>query len=874
MTAISVKNFGGISPRVPPRYLQDNQAQVALNCPVFAGPLVSLPGVSNTAILTLSSAGTPVTIYRYGQDVDADEKYWFSWNFDVDVCRGQISGDPVEWTFYTGDGAPKATYNTIALASAPYPSATIPLGVPNPSTVLQATAPTFTAASYAAELTLDATALANLSTAGFEISLNDGTSYTTVTLPSLPTTNRATYVKDRTLAVITSGVTATVDTNNVVIKTTATGKTATLIFRGITGSVSSFNTTGTFTYNALNLTKTGTTRDQPLYVIKQSQWAAVAAGLQIRLLATNTSGNLTTVFDKLAPNSFSSATSFATWLSSNFVSPYSGALVVAAYGNSVIVTPGIYGVSTAVPSVVGKLNLILGAADTPEEKKYPEISAKDTAGTAKIILTLSDFNSYVKGKFYALTLDSASETKVQVLDTSTLFLYLPNCSVTPLGDDSSALLIETTTRGTSANITLKAGTYPTVSTNSYFTLSAAGYTDSTSVPESRVYIYTWVSKVSGFEFESGPSAASLAVDVYKDQAVTLSNFESSAAYSGYTLNARRIYRSVSGVYLFVAEIPATASSYKDEIASDDLAEAAPTIGWSMPPPTLKGLTNLPNGNMAGFVGRDIYFCEPYHPHAWPEAYVQSIDYPVVGLGRMDTTLVVLTKGVPYFLQGSHPESVVVVKSDIEQSCASKQSIVSYSGVVMYASPDGLVMLSSGGSKLITETMFTRAQWQAFVPSSIHAYHHDNKYVAFYDTGTVQGGFIYDLTSQQFITHNIYATAGFTDLLRDQLFLAFSDKTIKKWYDGTNLSYVWRSKKFTAPFVIGFSYAKIDAETYPVTAKFYFDDSTTPFHTQTVTSRDVFRLPVKEGRDFEVQIEGTSTVFSVAVAQSIEEFSGA
>jgi hypothetical protein len=323
--------------------------------------------------------------------------------------------------------------------------------------------------------------------------------------------------------------------------------------------------------------------------------------------------------------------------------------------------------------------------------------------------------------------------------------------------------------------------------------------------------------------------------------------------------------------LFVAEIPSAQTSYVDEISPDDLSEEMPVTGWAEPPKTLTGLVNLPNGIMAGFTGRDIYFCDPYHPHAWPESYVQTVDYPVVGLGRMDTTLAVLTKGVPYFIQGSHPDSMIVVKSDIEQSCASKRSIVSYSGVVMYASPDGLVMLSSGGSKLVTEMMFSRAQWQGFNPSSIHAYHHDNKYIAFYDTGTTQGGFVYDLISQQFILHNIYATAGFSDLLRDQLFLAFANNTLKKWYDGDNLPYIWRSKKFTSPFIMGFSFAKIDAEVYPVTAKFYCDDFTTPFHTQNVTSREPFRLPSKEGRDFEVQIEGTSEVFSIAIAQAIEEF---
>ena len=873
MAGFAIKSFGGVSPKTPPRYLQDTQAQVAINCPVFSGALVPLPGVSASAVTTLTSAGTPTSIYRYGQDVTEDARYWFSWNFDVDVCRGQIAGDPVEWTFYTGDGPPKATYNTIALAGSSYPAQSIPLGVPVPKTALQATVPEFSPTQYPAELTLDESALANLTTAGLEISLNSGSTWTTVTLPSLPATNRASYVQGRITALVT-GVTATVNLNDVVVTTTATGANVSILFRGIKGSSTSYDTTGLFTYNALDLQATGTTRDQPLLVIKQSQWASIDTTLQVRLVATNTSGVMTTVFNKLAPNPFTTASDFADWLNANFVSPYSGALTIAAYGGSVVVTPGIYGQSTASPSVVGKLNIILGEADTPEETKYPVAAAKDTAGTARVILTLDQFNDYIKGKFYALTLNGASETKTEVLSNSTLFLNIPNCAISAIGDDSSALLIETFTRGTSASIRLRGGTYPTTSTNSYFTLSAAGYTDTTSVAEARVYTYTWVSKVSGFEFESGPASASLSIDVYKDQVVTLSNFEPSGAYPNYILTARRIYRSVNGSYYFVAEIPAAQTSYEDSISADDLSEEMIVTGWSEPPASLVGLINLPNGIMAGFTGRDIYFCDPYHPHAWPQAYVQTVDYPVVGLGRMDTTLAVLTKGVPYFIQGSHPDSMVVVKSDLQQSCSSKRSIVSINGSVIYASPDGLVMLASNGSRLLTENMFTRAQWQSLVPESIHSYSHDNKYVAFYDTGDVQGGFVYDLISGQFIFHNIYATAGFSDLLRDQLFLAFSNNTIKKWYDGSELSYTWRSKIFTMPRVLSLTCAKVEAETYPVTAKFYCDDPTTPFHTQTVTSRTMFRLPPKSGRDWEVQLESTAQVFSVVVAQAAEEIANA
>jgi hypothetical protein len=323
------------------------------------------------------------------------------------------------------------------------------------------------------------------------------------------------------------------------------------------------------------------------------------------------------------------------------------------------------------------------------------------------------------------------------------------------------------------------------------------------------------------------------------------------------------------VYLYVGEVTAAATSFTDTVAADSLGEELPSLYWAEPPSGLGGLINLPNGIMAGFVGRDVYFSEPYRPYAWPETYIQTIDYPVVGLGRMDTTLAVLTTGVPFFIQGSHPENMTVVKADLEQACVSKRSIVSHGGAVFYAAPDGLMMLAPGGSQIVTKDLFNYSQWQTyFKPETIHAYQHDNQYIGFYDNGTTQGGFIYDMVSREFILHDIYAEAGFQDLQRDKLFLTFSDRAVKVWGQGPVEDYIWRSKKFTMPKVMGFGWAQLEAEAYPMTLKVYVDG--TLAHTQTVTSRNPFRLPSKVGRDWEMQVEGDNEVFSLSLAHSAAE----
>lgn len=922
MAAFFIKSFGGVSPKTPPRYLQDNQAQVAINCPVFAGTLVPLQGLTTDPVVTLTNIADEIkTIYRYGQDDDSDFLYWFAWDRDVDVARGQIAGDPVEWTFFTGDGYPKATYNKLATSVAPYPAGYIPLGVPNPSKELDATPdPAFNnTQQFAAEIILDSVALQNLTTNGCEISLDNGTTYTSIPLnvsytpptppgapaiPTLPTNNRAVYVAGRITTVATAtplAITAVVDTTNVVIKTTATGNNVSLIFRGITGTTNSYDTTGDFTYNALNKTNTASGLQDPIYFLKSEQWGPIATDLPagkstklvIRATQPTTSEQIV-LLNKTLTTPFANAQAVADYITANWVNA-ARSLLVDVVGSTVVLRPK----TTNYPGTTSNYGRTVGGANgwsgtiRIEVDKYDDaekLLTKEFRGNVNssaysyVFLTTTEFDTSIKGKFVAITVNG-TETIFPIAKTQNIFFFLPQgVESESITSDDSAIIIKTLAR-VNSSLAVRGGEYPITVTNAYSTLSAVGYENEKSVSESRVYTYTWVSTVAKRQFESGPAAPSKAVDVYDGQSVRLSKLQE-ATLTGddyivdklYKVTSRRIYRSVNGVYLFVDEIPASQTEYVDTKNPDDLSEEMIVGGWAMPPTELAGLINLPNGIMAGFVGRDVYLCEPYYSHAWPESYVQTLDYPVVGLGRMDTTLVALTTGVPYFIQGSHPDSMIVVKSDIQQSCASKRSIVSISGVVFYASPDGLVMLSTGGSAVITDNLFTRTQWQALNPSSIHAYQHDSKYVAFYKAGTeaapVTGGFVFDLISKQFIFHDIYVTAGFNDLLRDQLFLVPSGKNIKRWSDGTNKSYTWRSKIFTLPQVMSFGCAQVEAETYPVTAKFYCDNSTTPFHTQTVASRVPFRLPVKAGRDWEVQVEGTSQVFSIGVAQSMQELAGA
>lgn len=130
MASIVIRNFRGIAPITNPRLLADGMATIALNTKLSDGTLGTWRGPTQAA--TITKGGTKKTIYRFGQLLSSDSQYWFSWITDVDVVRAPIDNDTSERTYYTGDGYPKVTDNSLALTGTDYPVASYRLGVPQP----------------------------------------------------------------------------------------------------------------------------------------------------------------------------------------------------------------------------------------------------------------------------------------------------------------------------------------------------------------------------------------------------------------------------------------------------------------------------------------------------------------------------------------------------------------------------------------------------------------------------------------------------------------------------------------------------------------------------------------------------------------------
>jgi len=393
------------------------------------------------------------------------------------------------------------------------------------------------------------------------------------------------------------------------------------------------------------------------------------------------------------------------------------------------------------------------------------------------------------------------------------------------------------------------------------------------LPETRVYTCTYVNE---WGEESAPYSASdmgpNTIDVYPGETVTVS-FPDQPAVTEVALAKIRIYRSAAGTsessFFFVGEALDTAVSYTDTVAGDALNEALPSLTWEKPKADMEGLVGLPNGVMAGFKGNDLYFSEPYRPFAWPIQYMQTAGYPIVGLAVVDTTLVVMTKGRPYFIQGSHPENMTMVEADVNQSCVSKKSIVVINKNVLYASPDGLVALSAGGSSTVTEGMFDKQAWQAMGPVGLIGQRYEDQYVGFLaPTGSPAKGFVYNMREKSWNFHSVSAAGGYNDLRHDSLYLIKND-ALWKWDEGAVLEYEWKSKKFTFPEPKGLTCYRVQAETYPVTLKIFRDS--TEIVSTSVTDGYIKRLPSGMGTDWEFQLEGNTEVYNVQLAQSPMEF---
>jgi hypothetical protein len=348
-------------------------------------------------------------------------------------------------------------------------------------------------------------------------------------------------------------------------------------------------------------------------------------------------------------------------------------------------------------------------------------------------------------------------------------------------------------------------------------LTAAATGAGTGDTQSRTYVYTFV---TDFGEETAPSPASNIIDWKPGQHVTLSGFAMPVADRRIT--KQRIYRSQTGstgTYLyFIAERPAAADNFVDGVAVDAFQEALPSAGWDEPPAALTGLTVMPNGMMAAFAGRSVYFCEPWRPHVWPEKYILNCDSDVVALGSIGSVLVVMTKANPYLMTGSHPDSMQSQKLEANFPCINARGVVDLGFAICYPSNEGLVAVSGDGSvNLATREIFRPHDWLKLSPSTAIGAQYSGAYAMFYDTEAdnqrVAGCVFITVGATPFLMRSAEIVAAcHYDVTDSALYFTRPGETTIYQFDppeGPPETMIWRSKEWWLPRPMNFGAILVD-----------------------------------------------------------------
>lgn len=281
---------------------------------------------------------------------------------------------------------------------------------------------------------------------------------------------------------------------------------------------------------------------------------------------------------------------------------------------------------------------------------------------------------------------------------------------------------------------------------------------------SRAYVYTYVSAYG----EEGPPSAPTLVTGFVNGSWNLTWALPVATDQGVdrNLTKTRVYRTITSTtgvatYFFVGEFTYPTAAYSDVLADAVVSGNAQleTFTWTGPPTDLQGIVMMPNGIIAGWRNNELWFSEPYRPHAWPAPYVLTVGYPIIGLGLVGQTLIVCTTSFPMTASGVNPLYITTATLTTMEPCMSRLSIVSSPEGVYYASPNGLVLVNPGLADNITKDLVTADRWAELAPLFFKAARFNAAYYAY---GTITGGVFED---SSFEMVNTFVDINVTDAQR-------------------------------------------------------------------------------------------------------------
>lgn len=436
------------------------------------------------------------------------------------------------------------------------------------------------------------------------------------------------------------------------------------------------------------------------------------------------------------------------------------------------------------------------------------------------------------------------------------------------------------------------------------TVTTSGGTSTVMV--TRSYVYTWVTE---FGEEGAPSAPSLTTGKQDDTWSVTITPPTVLEQANRRLSKARIYRTITAstgttTYFQVAEVELTTTLYSDTKTDAQIsgnAQLSSTL-YTPPPSDLAGFATMPNGMTVGFRTNEVWFSEPYRPHAWPATYTLTVDSTIVGIGVIGQTAIVCTRTSIYACTGTHPSVVTQSSISTIEPCLSRGSILSTPTGVFYASPNGIAAVTPTGIVNATEKLFTREKWQSeFQLPKLRAARLGSIYYMFTTvasgcfqetafeptafekadfTGAVSGGMV-DASDARTAYVRLSATSPtfnvWNDVWTNEVFVLRNGVLYQiELAEGRPRSeYTWKSKRFQMPNRRNLEAMKIyfdnpEGLTSLGTVKVYADDRLVTTRALT-RSGDLMRLPSGFKADFwQVEVTTKVIISSIQTATSVKE----
>lgn len=400
----------------------------------------------------------------------------------------------------------------------------------------------------------------------------------------------------------------------------------------------------------------------------------------------------------------------------------------------------------------------------------------------------------------------------------------------------------------------------------------------------RSYAITYVTE----QGEEGPPLFFGEHTWYPGNTVSLVGLPTGPVTGSYDFGTKNIYRTVTGSegteFAFIGSVTMAATAYTDVILDSDMGDDLVSQLYDPPPEDMHSINALANGIAFGFSKNQVCIAEPNLPHAWNPLNRYTTDYPIVGGGKFDNTIVAVTEKTTHIITGYSPDTFDGQETPIPHGCVAKRSITEGSFGVGYAAERGYIVIGPAGPQVISEPYFSEDEWAEQDLSSMIAAVWNDRIIWFVDVNsTSQTGYLFDPRNPEqglIALENPFGSgssnkigAFYADPLTKELWMVSRGGNLRRFDYGTgSMPMRWRSRDVLVPYETHFPVGRVRADATAQWRFVLYADGVER-HSEEATGTATFRMPRGyRARRFAVQIENSAdaddSVLSVEIAQSI------